>query len=85
MVQAPNRNWLEVLGVRALQHHKSQKVQQVRHGKSNHMTRPKANPKPSPWKKGIFLPGTWRCQKCKAANKTTFKTCQKCGEKNEKL
>jgi len=35
MVQAPNRYWLEVLGVWALQLDKSQKVQQVRHGKSH--------------------------------------------------
>lgn len=53
--------------------------------RGDNMTKPKANPKPSPWKKGIFLPGTWRCLKCKAANKKKFKACQKCGEKNEKL
>lgn len=43
------------------------------------MTKPKANPKPSPWKKGIFLLGTWRCQ-CGTINKTRMKKCQKCGE-----
>ena len=53
--------------------------------RGDNMTKPKANPKPSPWKKGIFLPGTWRCLKCKAANKKKFNTCQKCGKTNEKL